>query len=680
MTDCSPQKAFPEGQARRDSYRNCRRLFTLACWILLLGCGGTNSPNSSASAPAITVPPSNQAVSVGQSATFSVTATGTQPISYQWRKDNVNVAGATASSYTTPATTGSDNGSIFDVVVSNSVSSVTSTSVTLTVNTSAASGNPSPSSSSGINVLTYHNDNGRTGQNLSETILTPGKVNSTNFGKVGFLPVAGLVDAEPLYVSQLAISGAAHNVVFAATEQDMVYAFDADTLAQLWQQSVLGAQETPSDDHACTQITPNIGITSTPVIDLSAGPHGTIFLVAMSRDSSGNYHQRLHALDLSTGAEQSGSPKEIAATFPGSGANSSNGQVVFDPGQYAERAGLLLLNGVIYLAWTSHCDINPYTGWIMGYSESSLAQMSVLNLTPNGSEGSIWMSGGGLAADTFGNIYFLDANGTFDATLNSSGMPGSGDYGNSFIKLSTSGSTLSVADYFAMHNTVAESDSDGDLGSGGALILPDLTNNAGKTVHLAVGAGKDANLYVVNRDAMGKFNPTTDAAIYQEITNVLGQSVFASPAYFNNTLYYGAVGQNLIAMQISNAQLVAPPSSRTSAAFAYPGVTPSVSANGNSQGILWAIENRGGAATLHAYDATNLSNELYNSDQAGTRDQFADNKFITPMIANGKVFVGTPTGVAVFGLLSSTTSQLPRRPRTAAAKAALLTARAIASR
>jgi hypothetical protein len=632
----------------------------------------TTTVSTTVSAPTITSEPSGQSVVAGQSATFSVTATGPSPLTYQWQKNNTNIAGATSSTYATPVTTTADNGSMFQVVVSNSGGSVASTSATLTVTALPPTNPPPPSPTATINVLTYHNDSGRTGQNLNETILTPADVNSSQFGKIGFLPVSGLVDAEPLYVSNLAVGGAILNVTFVVTEQDLVYAFDADTFAQLWQTSVLGSNETPSDDRGCGQITPTIGITSTPVIDLTAGPHGTIFIVAMSKDSSGKYYQRLHALDLSTGAEQSVSPTTIAATYPGSGGNSVNGQVIFDPAQYAERSGLLLLNGMIYLGWTSHCDIAPYTGWIMGYSESSLTQVSVINVTPNGSEGSIWMAGAGLAADAAGNIYFLDANGTFDATLNASGFPVNADYGNSFIKLSTAASTLNVSDYFAMHNTVSESASDGDLGSGGVLLLPDLSDNTGKIWHLAVGAGKDANIYVVNRDSMGQFNPNSDGAIYQEITDVLGENVFASPAYFNNTIYYGAVGQNLLALQISNARIMAPPTSHTSTFFAYPGTTPSISANGASSGIIWAVQSNGGPGVLHAYDATNLSNEFYDSDQAGTRDQFADNKFITPMIANGKVYVGTPTGVTVFGQLNTGTAQKRVRPRRSSEWTALL--------
>jgi hypothetical protein len=342
-------------------------------------------------------------------------------------------------------------------------------------------------------------------------------------------------------------------------------------------------------------------------------------------------------------------PVDIQATYPGTGDNSNGTDVVFDPAQYKERSALLLLNGVIYTGWASHCDIRPYTGWIMGYSESTLAQTSVLNVTPNGNEGAIWMAGAGLAADSSGNIYFLDANGDFDTTLNSSGFPSDGDYGNAFMKLSTS-SGLAVADYFEMDNGVAESGSDTDLGSGGMIVLPDLTDGSGNTLHLAVGAGKDSNLYLVNRDSMGKFS-SNNSNIYQELAGALPGGVFAMPAYFNNVIYYGSVGSPIQAFTITNAQLSTSATAQTPTSFGYPGATPSVSANGTSNGVVWAVENNS-PAVLHAYNATNL-NELYNSNQASNgRDQFgAGNKFITPVIVNGKVFVGTTNGVAVFGLL-----------------------------
>jgi outer membrane protein assembly factor BamB len=511
---------------------------------------------------------------------------------------------------------------------------------------------PPPPTTTGTNVTTYHNDNARSGQNLSETILTPANVNSSSFGKLFVISVDGKVDAQPLYLTQVSIPNhGMHNVLYVETEHGSVYGFDADSGTLLWQVSMLAAGETSSDDHGCGQITPEIGVTATPVIDPKAGPHGTIYVVAMSKDGAGNYHQRLHALDATTGAEQFAGPQNIQTSFPGTGDNSSGGKVVFAAGQYAERAGLLLLNGVVYMGWTSHCDIRPYTGWIMGFDQSTLAPVSVLNVTPNGNEGSVWMSGAGLAADTSGNIFLLEANGTFDSALDANGFPSQGDFGNAFLKISTASPGLAVADYFEMFNQGTENGSDEDLGSGGALVLPDLTDSLGHTRHLVVGAGKDSNIYVVDRDAMGKFNPSANN-IYQEIQGALSASVFSMPAYFNHTVYYGAVGDHIKAFAISNAQLAATSASQTSNAFGYPGATPSISANGTSNALLWAAENRS-TAVLHAYDATNLSHELYNSSQAaGGRDQFGTgNKFITPMITNGKVYVGTINGVGVFGLL-----------------------------
>jgi len=499
-------------------------------------------------------------------------------------------------------------------------------------------------------VVTYHYSPTRQGQNTLETILTPSNVNSTSFGKVNFFTVDGKVDAQPLYVYRLPARLHTQNTLFVVTENGSAYAFDADAGTTTWQVTTLAAGESPSDDHGCSQITPKIGVTATPVIDRQRGPNGAMYLVAMSKDSSGNYHQRLHALDLVTGAELFGGPVEIQATYAGTGAGSQNGIITFAPGQFAERAGLLELGGVIYIAFTSHCDFLPYTGWVMGYNALTLAQTSVIDVTPNGSEGAIWMAGTGLAGDSNGYIYFLDANGTFDTTLDSNGFPINGDYGNAFIKLSTS-PKLAVADYFNMYNTVQESNDDEDLGSGGALVLPDLKDNNGQTHHLAVGAGKDSNIYVVDRDNMGKFNPNNDNAIYQELDGALPGGVWANPAYFNNTVYYGSVGQPLLAFPISNAKLASSPSSQSPTTFRYPGTSPAVSANGTTNGIVWAVENSS-PAVLHAYDATNLANELYNSNQAGSRDQFGPgNKFITPLIVNGKVFVGTQTGVAEFGLL-----------------------------
>lgn len=502
------------------------------------------------------------------------------------------------------------------------------------------------------NVLTFHYNNARTGTNFSESILTLGNVNSASFGKLFTLAADGLVDAEPLYLSAVPIPGSGtHNLLIVATEHGSVYAFDADTGAKIWGISTLQSGETTSDDRGCDQVTPEIGITSTPVISRPAGSNGVIYVVAMSKDSSGNYHQRLHALNATTGDELFKGPVEITAEYPGTGDNSSGGFVVFDPAQYKERSGLLLVNGEVYLTWGSHCDIRPYTGWIMGYNATTLQQETVLNVTPNGNEGAIWGSGAGLIADTAGNIFFLDGNGTFDSALNSGGSPESGDYGNAFIRLTTKGG-LTAADYFEMDDGQSESNNDVDLGSGGAILLGPMKDASGNTWDLAAGAGKDSNIYLVNRNSMGKFNSSKNGN-YQTLSGVLPGGVWSMPAYFNNRLYYGPVGGTILAFEFKNAKLMGTPVAKTTTSFEYPGANPSISCNAGKNGIVWAAENTS-PAILHAYNALNLQ-ELYNTSQAANgRDQFgAGNKFITPLVIHGKVYVGTTSGVGVFGLLSS---------------------------
>jgi outer membrane protein assembly factor BamB len=506
--------------------------------------------------------------------------------------------------------------------------------------------------SAATDVVTYHNDIARTGQNQRETTLTYSNVESSSFGKLFTLPVDGVIDAEPLYLSAVTIPGkGTHNVVYAVTENDSVYAFDADTGTQLWRVSVMAKGEEPSGTHDCGQISPQIGISATPVIDRGSGPNGTIYVVAMSKNAS-KYFQRIHALDVTTGAEEFGGPTTVQASFPGNGDNSHNGNVIFDPGQYAERAGLLLLNHVIYTTWTSHCDQRPYTGWLIGYNESTLAQTGVLNVTPNGNKGAIWQAGSGMASDgKF--IFFLDGNGTFDIKMNSKGFPAKGDYGNAFLKVSTANKKLRVADYFNMFDTVSESDRDEDLGSGGAMVLPPMKDAEGNVHYLAVGAGKDENIYIVDRTNMGKFNPHSDSAIYQEVDGALGGGEWATSAYYNGSIYFGPHGNHLMQFEFSQARLTTSPHSNSVASFTYPGTTPSISANGLNNGIVWAIEHTDPIDVLHAYQAGNLAKELYNSNQAkNQRDNFGSaSHFGTPMIVNGKVYVGTTNGVAVFGLL-----------------------------
>jgi hypothetical protein len=530
--------------------------------------------------------------------------------------------------------------------------------------TNAGAGTPPPASSSGatpppvtpvagssvVDVLTWHNDGARSGLNAAETALTPTTVAQASFGKIAEWSVDGAVDGQPLVAGGVAAAdGSRHDLVIVATEHGTVYAFDVASGTALWSRSLMGAGEVPSDPRSCSQVSPEIGVTSTPVIDRGRGA-GVLYVVAMSKNASNQYFQRLHALDLSSGAEIAPSPVTIAASYPGTGDNSVGGQVVFDPAQYKERAALLLQGGVVYTSWASHCDIRKYTGWLISFDATTLALRDVLNITPNGEGGASWGAGAGPAADSSGALYFLAGNGTFDTTLNASGMPQLADYGNAFLKLATTGG-LTVADYFATFDTVAQSNADSDLGSGGAMVLPDVQDVAGATHQLALGAGKDAKIYVVDRTALGHFKPTDNGGAYQVVDGALGGAVFAAPAYFNGVVYYGAVGDALKALPIRSARLAATASSQSPASFGYPGTTPSVSANGNSGAVIWAVENAT-TAVLHAYDASNLGRELYNSNQAGSRDQFGTgNKFVTPTVSGGRVYVGTPSTVAVFGLI-----------------------------
>lgn len=495
-------------------------------------------------------------------------------------------------------------------------------------------------------VLTWHNDNARTGQNVLETKLTPANVHFRSFGRLATINVDGKVDAQPLYVSGLSIaSQGTHNTLFVATEHDSLYAFDADTFALLLHVSLLSGNEVPSDDRGCGQVTPEIGITSTPAIDLQAGPHGTIYVVSMSKDQSGKYHHRLHALDLTTFAEQFNGPVEVQATSSGTGVETN-----FVPAVHKERPGLLIAHDRIYTTWGSHCDGGAYAGWLLSYSRTLLTQVGALNVEPNGNGGGIWSSGAGPAADASGNVYLLTGNGTFDTTLNSSGFPEKSDFGNAVVKVSTTGA-LTVADYFTMTDTVSESSADADLGSGGLVLLPPLNNAHGQPVSLAVAAGKDSNIYVLDQSNMGRFNPNRDF-IYQLLPNALPAGSWSTPAWFNGKLYYGGVEDTLKAFAFTNGAFGL--ASHSSNRFAYPGTTPSISANGTANGIVWAVENQT-TAVLHAYDAADVSKELYNSNQAAAgRDHFGSgNKFIVPTIVNGKVYVGTTNGVGVFGLFSS---------------------------
>jgi outer membrane protein assembly factor BamB len=493
------------------------------------------------------------------------------------------------------------------------------------------------------NVTTWHNDDARSGVNPNESVLSPSNVNATDFGKLFEIPVDGQVFAQPLYLSGVEIPGkGTHNVVYIATEHDSVYACDADDGSVLWHVTLLKTGETPSDNFGCTDLDiAEFGITATPIIT-----GGVLYVQAMSKDSSGNYFQRLHGLDILTGSELFGGPVDIAATYPGTGL-----ETVFTPRQHFDRAGLVLQDGVIYTTWSSICDREPYSGWVIGY-DTSLTQVSVLNLTPNGSQGSIWASGAAPAADSNGHLFVLTGNGTFDTSLDSAGFPLKRDFGNCFLNmgLATDGA-LTVSDYFTPFDTIHESEIDLELGSGGTILLPDMNDAAGNTRHLVLGGGKDGHIYIADRDNMGKFNPDSNANIYQDVVGAVPNQIFSTPAFFNSRIYYAVNLEPLKSFQFVNALLDPVPLAVSPTTYGFPGATPAISANGIIDGMVWTAEYLP-TALLHAYDADDVSKELYNSNQAPDgRDQFGvGNKFVVPTIANGKVYVGTKGGIGVFGL------------------------------
>jgi hypothetical protein len=503
-----------------------------------------------------------------------------------------------------------------------------------------------------VTVTTYRNNLARSGENLAENILTPANVNPAQFGKIFSHSVDGQLYAQPLYLPSVAISGkGTHNVVFVATEHDSVYAFDADSstgpnASPLWQVSLIdtaAGESTPgvADVMNCPTIAPELGVTGTPVIDPSTN---TLYVVAMTKKDDLISH-RLHALDVTSGAERPGSPVLIAASVPGTGdraLSSASNSVTFDAYFYKNRAGLLLLNGVVYTGWTSLCDSRTYHGWIIAYDAASLRQVAVFNATPNGYQGSFWMGGAAPAADAQGNIYAISGNGRFDADTNGT------DFGDSVIKLSTPG--LAVVDYFTPFNQLYLDQADIDLGSSGAVLLPDLAGSLPHQ-HLLVSAGKEGRIYLLDRDHMGHFHPDGDSQIVQSIEGAVGP-VFGAPAYFNGTVYFSAAQDKLKAFSVSRAHIEPLPLSQSSIVFNYPGGIPAVSANGSSNGIVWVVES-GYGGTLHAYDASNLANELYNSQMNSSRDALGPFvKFSVPAIANGKVYVGTGNALAVFGLLN----------------------------
>lgn len=516
-----------------------------------------------------------------------------------------------------------------------------------------------------VNVLTWHNDLTRQGLNSAEEELTPANVNTSTFGKLFSYDVEGQVYAQPLYVSNLAIPDqGTHNVVFVATQHNDVYAFDADdnggaNAGQLWHVNLGPSAAMPNEYFGNRygpyhDINPEVGITSTPVIDLATG---TMYIDAFTHDvpNENVYSHHVWALDIATG-EQKMSPVLVAASVQGDGAGSVGGTITFTATQQLQRPALTLLNDTLYVAYSGYADTDPYNGWVLGFNASNLQLESVLNTTPSAGtdsfegEGGIWQTGNGLSSDGT-RLYVITGNGDFDASV--------GDFGDSFLEITPDSSTqpankngygLSITDYFTPFNEQALADADADLGSGGSMILPD---QAGAHPHLLIGSGKQGAIYVIDRDNMGQFNSGFDDVVQ---TVSIGNGTFSSPAYFDNKIYVHARGDVLKAYSVTDGVLSAAPIAQSSTSYGYPGATPSVSSNGTANGIVWDVQYSTSHAVLRAYNPTTLA-ELYNSDQNTARDQLgAGVKFITPIIADGHVFVGADGDLNVFGLIEPPTT------------------------
>ncbi len=475
-------------------------------------------------------------------------------------------------------------------------------------------------------VFTYHNDLSRDGVNAQEYALNTSSVNASSFGKRFACSIDASAYAQPLWVAGANIGGGTHNVIIAATQHDTVYAFDADAspCQTYWSQSLLAGGETwvNSGDVGTTDISPDIGIVGTPVIDPNTN---TIYVVSKSKNGS-SFHQRLHALNLSDGSERFGGPQEI---------NFSSGGANFNPLTQNQRAGLALVGGVVYVAYASHGDNPVYYGWVVGYNASNLSQVSVFNDDPGSGFGGIWMSGGAPAADSSNNLYVITGNGVFD---------GNTLFGDSFLRLSTGGG-MNVTGFFSPNDQDSLRSGDLDLGSGGAAILVDQPTAPN---HLLIGGGKEGALYLLNRDNLGG-NTSNDAGAVQIFS--VGNGIFATAAFWQNTLYIGPISDHVKSYTLNTGagQFNTSPASQSPGTFGFPGTTPSISAQGSSNGIVWAIENAG-TAILHAYDATNLGSELWNSAGNGADQAGQAVKFTVPTVANGKVYVGTASEISVYGL------------------------------
>jgi hypothetical protein len=639
--------------------------FALAFSAVVAGCGGGSSVSPVQSIAVVVSPRAASVVVTTEPQQFSAAVTH-DPSNHgvTWDVDGISGGNATVGTISTAGLYSPPTGPGTHTVTATSVSD----------NTKTASASIAVTDLAG--VFTYHNDLARDGVNASEYALTTTSVNQSTFGKLFSCPVDGAEYTEPLWVPGLTVNGAMHNVIFVATQHDSLYAFDANAspCQQLWHVNLIDSTHggTSGERAICwydvgsgyQDIQPEIGVVGTPVIDPATL---TLYVVSKSEiggcasGTSKTFQQRLHAIDLTTGNEKFSAPVNISATVSGIGDGSSGGTLNFNLQSHNQRCALALLNGVVYISWASHEDTFPYHGWVLGYNAANVQQSAgVFNTSPNGGLAGVWMSGGAPAADSLGNLYIVTGNGTFDADQTSP----NNDYGDSFIKISTA-SGLSATDYFTPDDQFFLSQDDIDLGSGGVVLLPD--QNQGPVLHLLVGGGKEGIVYLVDRDNMGKYLQSTNGQILQSFPADNGS--FSTPAFWRNNLYIAGATQgandNLRAYAFDPASglFTTTASSVSSHSFPFPGATPVVSSTGTSNGIVWAVDSScygvpspcGDTATpavLHAFDATNLARELWNSSQAGQRDQAgAAVKFSVPTVANGKVYIGTRTELDVYGLL-----------------------------
>ena len=593
----------------------------------------------------VAIGPRQAGLTTSQLQQFAATVTGTTNTAVKWKVDGIDYGNATVGSidahglYAPPANAG--------------VHTVTATSVADASKTAGAS--VAVTDLTGIATQRY--DSARSGQNTAEYALTPQRVSAVGgFGKLFQCGVDGPVYAQPLYAANLAIGGGTHNVLFVATENDSVYAFDADDpeCVPYWNTSFLGDGITPvpaEDTNETGDIPGTFGITGTPVIDPVSR---TMYVVANTKEN-GAYVYRLHALDLASGAERPASPVTIQATV---------GSATFEPLRQLQRPGLLLLNGSVYIAFGSHGDVGTYYGWLMGYDRTTLQQTAAFNTAPDATQSSIWMSGAGPAADADGNIYVSTANGVFDATDAIPPAAPADDFGNSVLKLGTAGGGLAVRDFYAASNQDTLNDNDWDFGSGGVLVLPDALGSTSHP-HLAITGDKEAQLFLLDRDDLGRYDPGgTNNIVQTLLVNSGGPcaicGLFSTPAVWRNNVYVGAVGDTIKMYTMHDGQLPAEPTSQSRDTYDFPGSNVVISANGTTQGIAWALDTNTngtdngtamGPAILRAYDATDLDILLWSSATLATDTCGDAVKFVVPTVANGKVYVAGNNQVTVYGLL-----------------------------